>query len=134
MHPFASAATQDCRESAPEFPAFMKLSRTALSLVLAVQLAACGGGGSSSVAPIGGGVTPTPTPTPPAATCGLAAQQDFADQVLNEWYLFPDLLAAVNRSSVSTLDDYLDARVAPARAANRDRFFTFATSISEETR
>ncbi len=108
----------------------MKLARTALSLVLAVQLAACGGGGSSSAPPTSG--TPTPTPTPPATTCGLAAQQDFADQVLNEWYLFPDLLASVNRSSVTNIDDYLDARVAPARTANRDRFFTFATSIAEE--
>lgn len=112
----------------------MKLARTALSLVLAVQLAACGGGGGSSAPPTGGGVTPapTPTPTPPATACGLAAQQDFADAVLNEWYLFPELLASVNRSSVTNIDDYLDARVAPARAQNRDRFFTFATSIAEE--
>ncbi len=110
----------------------MKLARTAISLVLAVQLAACGGGGGSSVPPTGGVPTPTPTPTPPATTCGLAAQQDFADQVLNEWYLFPDLLATVSRSSVTNIDDYLDARVAPARTANRDRFFTFATSIAEE--
>lgn len=132
MHPCHSAATQSRRDFAPEFPAFMKLARTALSLVLAAQLAACGGGGSSSAPPIGGGVTPTPTPTPTSTACGLAAKQDFADQVLNEWYLFPDLLATVNRSSVSTLDDYLDARVAPARAANRDRFFTFATSIAQE--
>jgi carboxyl-terminal processing protease len=109
----------------------MHVGRTALSLVLAFQLAACGGGGSSSSAPpTGGGGTPTPTPTPSA--CSLSARQDFADQVLNEWYLFPDLLATVNRSSVSNLDDYLDARVAPARAANRDRFFTFSTSIAEE--
>lgn len=108
----------------------MKLARTAISLVLAVQLAACGGGGSSTVPPIGG--TPTPSPTPTPSACSLSARQDFADQVLNEWYLFPDLLASVNRSSVSNLDDYLDARVAPARAVNRDRFFTFATSIAEE--
>ena len=40
--------------------------------------------------------------------------------------------ATVNPSSVTNLDDYLDARVAPARAQNRDRFFTFATSIAEE--
>jgi len=112
----------------------MKLARTALSLVLAVQLAACGGGGSSSSAPPtgggggggGGGGTPTPT------ACSLTAQQDFADRVLNEWYLFPDLLATPNPASFANLDDYLDARVAPARAQNRDRLFTFATSISEE--
>lgn len=109
----------------------MTFARTALSLVLAVQLAACGGGGSSSSPPAtGGGGTPAPSPTP--AACSLRARQDFADQVLNEWYLFPDLLATVNQNSVSNLDDYLDARVAPARAANRDRFFTFATSIAEE--
>jgi len=116
----------------------MRFGRTALSLVLAFQLAACGGGGSSSSAPPtgggggGGGGTPAPTPTPTSATCSLAAQQDFADQVLDEWYLFPSLLAPVNRATVSNLDQYLDARVAPARAQNRDRFFTFATSISEE--
>jgi C-terminal processing protease CtpA/Prc len=111
----------------------VKLARTALSLVLALQLAACGGGGSSSTPPAtGGGGTPAPSPTPTPAACSLRAQQDFADQVLNEWYLFPDLLATANPAAFSNLDDYLDARVAPARAANRDRFFTFATSIAEE--
>ncbi len=110
----------------------MKLARTALSLVLAAQLAACGGGGSSSSAPPigGGGGTPTPTPTP--AACSLRAQQDFADRVLDEWYLFPEFLITANQASFTNLDDYLDARVAPARAANRDKFFTFSTSISEE--
>ncbi|WP_337960219.1 S41 family peptidase [Erythrobacter sp. BLCC-B19] len=101
-----------------------------MSLLLSVSLVACGGGGSSSAPPTGGGGAPTPTPT--SSACSLSARQDFADQVLNEWYLFPDLLATVNRATVGNLDDYLDARVAPARAANRDRFFTFATSIAEE--
>ncbi len=106
----------------------MKPARTALSTVLAIALASCGGGGSSTPPPTGGGGT-----TPPATGgCSLSAQQDFADNVLNEWYLFPDLLAAVNRSSVSSLQAYLDARVAPARALSRDRGFTFATSIAEE--
>ncbi|WP_066531301.1 S41 family peptidase [Erythrobacter sp. CCH5-A1] len=110
----------------------MHVGRTALSLVLAFQLAACGGGGTSSSAPPTGGGGGTPTPTPTSSACSLSARQDFADQVLNEWYLFPNLLATVNRSTVSNLDDYLDARVAPARAQNRDRFFTYATSIAEE--
>jgi len=112
----------------------MKLARTALSLVLAIQIAACGGGGSSSPPPAtgGGGSTPTPSPTPSSSACTLRQQQDFADQVLNEWYLFPDLLATANQASFTNIDDYLDARVAPARAANRDKFFTFATSIAEE--
>lgn len=107
----------------------MQVGRTALSFVLAISLAACGGEGSSPTPPISGG-GPTPTPTPSA--CSLRAQQDFADQVLNEWYLFPDLLATVNQASVTSLQAYLDARVAPARAQNRDRGFTFATSIAEE--
>lgn len=112
----------------------MTFARTAISLVLALQLAACGGGGSggssSAPPPTGGGSTPTPTPT--SAACGLRAKQDFADRVLNEWYLFPELLATANQASFTNLDDYLDARVAPARAQNRDRFFTFSTSIAEE--
>ncbi len=112
----------------------MTIARTALSLVLAFQLAACGGGGdgSSSTPPPTGGGGGTPTPTPTSATCGLSAKQDFADRVLNEWYLFPDLLATVNPASFTNLDDYLDARVKPARDLGRDRFFTFATSIAEE--
>lgn len=110
----------------------MNVGRTAFSFVLAVSLAACGGGGSSSTPPVagGGGQTPSPTPTPSA--CSLRAQQDFADSVLNEWYLFPDLLATANPASFTNLQSYLDARVAPARAQNRDRGFTFATSIAEE--
>lgn len=112
----------------------MRVARSALSLVLALQLAACGGGSSSSSSapPTSGGGSGTPTPTPTSGACSLSAQQDFADRVLDEWYLFPSLLQTVNRSSVSNLADYLDARVAPARAANRDRFFTYATSIAQE--
>jgi C-terminal processing protease CtpA/Prc len=104
----------------------MNVGRTALSLVLATSLAACGGGGSSSGTSVSGGGTPTPS------ACSLRSQQDFSDRVLNEWYLFPDLLAAANPASFTDLQSYLDARVAPARAQNRDRFFTFATSIAEE--
>lgn len=107
------------------------VGRTALSIVLAASLAACGGDGSSSPpGTFGGG--PTPSPTPTSSACSLTAQQDFADQVLNEWYLFPELLATANRSAFNNLQAYLDARVAPARAQNRDRGFTFATSIADE--
>ena len=109
----------------------MHAGRTALSFVLAISLAACGGGGTSSAPPTSGGGT-TPTPPPTSSACGLRAQQDFADSVLNEWYLFPDLLATVNPASFNNLQSYLDARVAPARAQNRDNGFTFATSIAEE--
>lgn len=109
----------------------MKASRTALSTLLACALVGCGGGGSSAP-PVAGGTGPTPTPTPTTAACSLRAQQDFADSVLDEWYLFPNLLAAPDPAGFNDLQDYIDARVAPARAQNRDRFFTFATSIAEE--
>ncbi len=109
----------------------MKASRTALSTLLACALVGCGGGGSSAP-PVAGGTGPSPTPMPTTAACSLRAQQDFADSVLDEWYLFPNLLAAPDPAGFNDLQDYIDARVAPARAQNRDRFFTFATSIAEE--
>ncbi|MBA4044011.1 MAG: peptidase S41 [Erythrobacter sp.] len=112
----------------------MHAGRTALSFVLALSLVACGGGGSSGGGggPVAGGGTPTPTP-PISAACSVRMQQDFADQVLNDWYLFPDLLAAANPANFNSVQSFLDARVAPARQQGRDQGFTFATSIAEET-
>lgn len=110
-----------------------KTSRIALSIACAAMVVSCGG--STAPATGGGGPTPSPTPTPSAtsATCSLSTRQDWALAQLNEWYLFPDLLAAgVPKASYSNLDDYIDALVAPARAQSRDRFFTFVTSIAEE--
>ena len=110
----------------------MRRSIAALSLS-ALVLASCGGGGGSS----GGGrtvVLPTPTPTPtPTTTCALAQRQAFALSTLQEWYLFPSELATTaNPASFSTVQDYIDALVAPARATSKDRFFTYITSIAEE--
>lgn len=107
---------------------------TALTMA-ALMLASCGGGGGGSTA--GSGpvtVTPTPSPTPtPTASCGLSAQQAFAKSVIDEWYLFPnDVATNVNPASYSTVQDYIDALVAPARAQSKDRYFTYVTSIAEE--
>ncbi len=113
----------------------------ALVSALALALAACGGGGSGgggSAPSVGTAPTPTPTPaptptpTPTPAACSLRSQQDAVSSLLDEWYLFPNLLASVNPDSFNTLQGFIDARVAPARAQNRDRFFTGATSIREE--
>lgn len=106
----------------------------ALAAGCAAMAASCGGGGSSSAPPTGG-VSPTPTPSPSATTapCPLRARQDWALTQLQEWYLFPNLLdASVNPGSHTTVDSYIDALVAPARAQNRDRYFTYLTSIAEE--
>ncbi|QUL37902.1 S41 family peptidase [Erythrobacter sp. JK5] len=108
----------------------MKIGRTALSATLALALVACGGGGSNPPPTQGGS---TPTPTPPSSGCSVADQINFAGAVLDEWYLFPNLLDnTVNPASFNDVQAYLDARVAPARAQSRDRGFTFATSIQEE--
>jgi C-terminal processing protease CtpA/Prc len=109
----------------------MSTGRTSLSFILACSLVACGGGGGSGGgAPIGGG---GPTPTPSTAACSLSARQDFAKSVIDEWYLFPTLVDnSVNKANHSTVQSYIDALVAPARAQNRDRGFTYITSIAEE--
>ena len=97
------------------------------------MLAGCGGGGSGGGGPIGGGGGATPTPSPTTAGCALRDRQDWVLAQLQEWYLFPTLLdASVNPAAHGTIDSYIDALVAPARAQNRDRFFTYRTSIAEE--
>lgn len=111
----------------------MTFARTALSTILALALLGCGGGGSNTpnAGPIAGGPTPTPTPSP--TPTAIEEQLAFAEAVLNEWYLFPDLLDnSVNTADFNDVQAYLDARVAPARAQDIDRGFTFATSIEEE--
>ena len=105
------------------------VGRTALTASLALALAACGGGGSNNAITGGGGGTPTPT----GGNCSIANQIAFADDVLDEWYLFPNLLDNnVNQANFTTVQAFLDARVAPARAQSRDKGFTFATSIAAE--
>ncbi|MBT0667931.1 peptidase S41 [Novosphingobium profundi] len=108
-------------------------------LALSLVLAGCGGGGSGSASSGGTSATPTPSPTPtptPTATgsaCALADRDAWALAQLQEWYLFPDLLdTTVDPAAYSSLQDYIDAVVAPARAQSKDRYFTYVTSIAEE--
>ncbi len=114
----------------------MPIGRTAFSFTLApalaLALAACGGGdGGSAPPPTSGGGAPTPTPT--TSACSLSARQDFVKDVIDEWYLFPDLVDnTVQKSAFGDVQSYIDALVAPARAQSKDRNFTFITSIAEE--
>ena len=102
-------------------------------VILAAALTACGGGGSSS-----GGGTVTVPQTPPtsphtSSTCSLSSRQDFAFSVLNEWYLFPETLpGSLATASYTSVQSYIDALTANARAQGRDRNFTYVTSIREE--
>jgi carboxyl-terminal processing protease len=115
----------------------MTIARSLLSATLAVSLAACGGGGGSPTAPTTGGGGGTPGSSGGGGTandpCSLANRQQFVREVLDEWYLFPELLATnVNPAAYTDLQTYIDALVAPARAQEKDRFFTYITSIEEE--
>jgi len=108
----------------------MTVGRIALSLAIAGALAACGSDGGGT--PTSGTPAPTPSPTPTA--CSLADRQSWVLQQLQTYYLFPDLLdTTVNAANYSSVQSYIDALVAPARALGRDRGFTYITSIQEET-
>lgn len=111
----------------------MKRTRLGAMLSVAAMLSACGGNGSD------GGFSGTPTPTPsatptPTAACSLRSRQDWAAAQLREWYLFPETLpASLDPTPFTTVDGYIDALTATARSQRRDRYFTYLTSIKEET-
>jgi len=114
-------------------------TRFSASVAILALLSACGGGGGGGVGPGGDGtgvVVPPPTAAPPPAQtagCSLRERQDWAAAQLNEWYLFPNLIAVgLNPASFTSVQAYIDALVAPARAQSRDRFFTYITSIQQE--
>ena len=119
----------------------MRCGRFSGLLAGAALLASCGGGDGGSASggvPIASAPTPTPapsaTPTPTvAAGCSLRERQDWAFAQLNEWYLFPELLpASLSPAGYTSVDDYVDALTATARAQRKDRYFTYLTSIAEE--
>ncbi|MDQ3080331.1 MAG: S41 family peptidase, partial [Pseudomonadota bacterium] len=107
---------------------------TTLTSIVAI-LAACGGGGGSDAGGSPISVTPTPTPTPTQGTagCSLRERQDWVATQMREWYLFPELLpATLDPSAYATVEAYIDALTATARAQSKDRFFTHLASITKE--
>ncbi|QJB68683.1 S41 family peptidase [Parasphingorhabdus halotolerans] len=106
-------------------------------LALAAMLSACGGGGGTGASnvtlPINSGGGATPAPTGGGSTCSLVSRQNWVKAQLDEWYLFPETLpATLSPAPFATVQEYVDALTATARSQNRDRFFTFITSIAEE--
>lgn len=101
-------------------------------LGLAAILSACGGGGGG-----GSGAPATQAPdsgtSTGTSTCSVAARAEWARGIINEWYLFPETLpGSLSASGFSTVNGFIDALTATARAQGRDRFFTHVTSIKEE--
>ena len=105
--------------------------RIATIAILAASLAACGGGDNSTPPRV---IDP---PTTGGDTCSLSDRQDWALSVLQEWYLFPNLLdTTVNKANFDSVQGYLNAVTAPGDSLfdpdNIGKTFTFITSIEEE--
>jgi len=101
-------------------------------MVIDMALTACGNDsrGASPAPAASAGISVQPSPAP---VCSLRARQDWAAAALREWYLFPDSLpAALDPAPFPSVEAYVDALTATARAEGRDRFFTYRTSIAEE--
>lgn len=113
-----------------------RFHRLTAGLATLALLSACGGGGGGGSVTIGGGTgaAPTPTPSPAASTCSLAARRDWVQAQMTEWYLFPETLpASIDPAAYGDVQSFIDALTATARAQRKDRFFTYITSIAEET-
>ncbi|MDF7777919.1 S41 family peptidase [Sphingomonas sp. AOB5] len=94
------------------------------------MLSACSSGGGTVT---GGGGSGGSTPTPTSGACSLADRKSWVLAQMNEWYLFPETLpASLNAAPYTTVQDYIDALTATARSQNKDRYFTYITSIAEE--
>lgn len=112
----------------------MSQKRLCASVAMIALLWGCGGGGGGTPPNDGTIVVPPPTagPAPGPAPCSLRDRQDWALAQLQEWYLFPELLASnLNPDNYTTVQAYIDALVAPARAQNKDRIFTYITPLAE---
>ncbi len=108
------------------------MRRTLVGLVtMAAMLSGCGGSDGGAIS-TGNSSAATPAPTA-SAGCSLRERQDWAAAQLREWYLFPETLpASLDPTPYTTVDSYIDALTATARAQRKDRFFTYLTSIKEE--
>lgn len=112
----------------------MRRSGAAFALAFAALLGSCAGEAGAPPPPLPPIVSPPPpAPISDTTTCSLRARAAFILGTLDEWYLFPQLLdRAADPASFSSPRAYLDALVAPARAAGRDRFFSGITTIAQE--
>lgn len=97
--------------------------KLAIAIAAAVLVTACGGkgAGTGTGQPVG------------ADACSVTNQKQFTFNVVREWYLFTDLLPqSVDLNAFPTATALLDSMTAAARAQQRDRFYSFITSIQSE--
>lgn len=119
----------------------------AMSTIAAMSLlAGCGGGSSGGGSTAGSGITvvagssnstsgtdASGNPAIEIAGCSLRERQDWAFAQLKQWYLFPETLpASLDPTPYKTVGEYVDALTATARAQNKDRYFTYTTSMKSE--
>ncbi len=112
----------------------MRQTRFTTLISLASLLAACGGGGDGGSAGSPPPVIVSPPPGPvTTAGCSILERQNWVGAQMLEWYLFLDLLpGGLNPANYATVEAYLDALTANARAQSKDRHFTYLTSIKAE--
>ncbi len=113
----------------------MKVRRFTATVATLALLAGCGGGGGGSSSSGGGTSVGSGSGSSGGGTtaCSLRDRQDWASAQLREWYLFPETLpASLDPTPYSSVDAYIDALTATARAQRRDRYFTYITSIAQE--
>ena len=105
-----------------------RLGRMAtLVLVCLATLAGCGGGGGGGGGGSTGGNVTTNDP------CSITARNQWVIDTMKEWYLYPELLVtSLSATSYSSPQATIDAMTATARAQNKDRYFSYITSIAEE--
>lgn len=102
-------------------PTRRKLTALTLPGALLTLVAGCGGGGDDG----GGGRTPT--------SCSEGDLKQFVLAASRDWYLFPELLpATVDTASFATAAELLDHLTATARAQDKDRYFSYLTTRTEE--
>ena len=76
-----------------------QISRSVSVLCAALALTACGGGGDNG----------REDPTPPAADCGLAGQQAWLANYMDDWYFWYRISPRPVAAGYSTVESYFDA-------------------------